>query len=236
VISGKVSVGPDCRLIGNVYLKGPLTLGKANVIYPFSCIGFAPQDRKFDGDSDGAGTVVGDDNIFREGVTIHRATGEVPTTVGHRNYFMGNSHAAHDAIVGNDCYFTNGSLLAGHVVIGDRVILGGNAGVAQRVRIGRMSMIAGAEGVTLDVPPFCMCHHTRQVSGLNLIGLRRAGYREHIEPLKEAFDILYRQGHTRPRAVEFIRQQLPADPLVQEFAEFVASSVRGITDYGVYKD
>lgn len=232
VIEGAVKIGPGTRIIAQAYLKGPLTIGTNNTIYPMVTIGLEPQDWKADPDKPGLGTVIGESNMLREGVSIHRASrDEHPTTLGNRNYLMAASHIAHDCIVGNDCMFANSALLGGHCVVGDKVILGGNCGVQQFCRIGRMAMLGGAEGITADLPPFCMVHHTKQVSALNLIGLRRAGYRQHIKPLREAFDLYYRRGIPGTKALAMIDEQID-DPLVDEFVTFIRESERGVTGYG----
>lgn len=232
VIDGPVTIGEGTRLIANVYLKGPMTIGRGNQIYPSAVLGLEPQDWKADPDKPGRGTLIGDRNMIREGVTIHRSSrDDHPTTVGDRNYFMAASHVAHDCIVGNDCMFANSALLGGHCEVGDRVILGGNCGVQQFCRLGRLSMLGGAEGMTADLPPFCMIHHTKQVSALNLIGLRRAGLRQHIGPLRKAFDLYYRHGYPASKSLPLIDQQID-DPLVREFTDFIRASERGVTGYG----
>lgn len=135
---------------------------------------------------------------------------------------MVNSHLGHDAQMHNDCTLTNGALVGGHVELGDFAVLGGNAAVHQFCRIGRLSMIAGLHGVTQDLPPFCIVHRSRRVGSLNLIGLRRAGYRRHIEPLRQAFDLLYRHKLTNLAAAEQIAEELKDDPLCVEFAALFA--------------
>ncbi len=231
IIEGRVTIGPGCRLLSHVCLKGPLTLGPDNRVYPFACVGYDPQDFKFDPDVEGAGTVIGAHNLIRESVTIHRATGSNPTTIGSGNIFMANSHVAHDCVVGDDCMFANAAGIAGHVHIADKVILAGGAGVQQFCRVGRLAMISGNEGITKDLPPFCIVHHTKRVGSLNVIGLRRNGYRDHIKPLQRAFDLLYRSGLTNEIAVQRIEDELADDPLCMEMASFIRSASRGITQY-----
>ncbi len=231
IIEGRVTIGPGCRLVSHACLKGPLTLGQDNAVYPFACIGFDPQDRKYGHDFEGVGTVIGDRNILRESVTVHRATGEHPTTLGHDNYLMANAHVAHDCKIGNECIFANSAVIAGHVQVADKVILAGGAGVQQFCRVGRLSMLSGNEGITKDLPPFCIVHHTKRVGSLNVIGLRRNGYRENIKPLQQAFDLLYKSGLTTPKAAEQIEHNLSDDPLCAELAQFLRTADRGVTQY-----
>ena len=231
IIEGEVTLGPGTILRSNVCLKGPLTLGTANVVYPFACLGYDPQDLSFSPDTPGAGTSIGDRNIFRESVTVHRATGDHATTIGNDNYLMANAHVAHDCTIGNKCQFANSAVIAGHVRVGDRAILAGGAGVQQFCRVGRLSMLSGNEGITKDLPPFCTVHHTKRVSSLNLVGLRRNGYRDSVKALQQAFDLLYKSGLTTPKAAEQIIKDLSHDPLCVEFAEFLQTADRGVTQY-----
>lgn len=231
MVNGPVTIGPGTRLLHQVTLQGPLSIGEDNVLYPGVAIGYAPQDRKFDPDHDGAGVTIGDRNILRESVTIHRATGELPTSLGSDGYLMANSHVAHDCRVGDDVMFANGALLAGHVEIGDRVILGGNAVIHQFVRIGRLAMVSGLAGTGKDIPPFCICYIPRRIGSLNIVGLRRAGLRDHIRPLQKAFDTFFRGRLPNAAAVDRVAEQNGDDPMVAEFVAFIRASRRGITRY-----
>ncbi len=232
VIAGDVTLAAGTRLLHSVHLQGPLTIGRDNVFYPFCCVGFPPQDRKFDPGTPGSGTRIGDRNVFRESVTIHRATGAHPTTIGDDNYFMVNSHAGHDAVVGNRCTLANGALLAGHVRLFDDVTLGGGSALHQFCRMGRLSMMSGVVAVAQDVPPFCIAYNMRSVGSLNIVGLRRAGYRRHIKPLQRAFDILYRESHANAEAADAITTEWGDDPLCVELAEFIRTTKRGLCPYG----
>ncbi len=233
VLEGRITIGPGTRLVHHVYMNGPLTIGTGNTFYPNAAVGYGPQDRKFDPQKEGAGLLIGDENIFREGVTIHRATKDRPTTLGQRNYLMVNAHVAHDCLVGNDCTLANGALLAGHVELQDGVVLGGNAAVHQFCRVGRLAMLSGVSAVSQDIPPFCVAYNLRSIGSLNIIGLRRNGYRDHIGNMKKAFKILYLSGLNRPAVVEQILSELGGDRLCVEFAEFVRNSRKGITPYTV---
>jgi UDP-N-acetylglucosamine acyltransferase len=244
ILAGDVEVGPNCiidspdvrigpgtRLIASVYLTGIVTLGTNNTLYPNVALGFEPQDRKFDTARGTGGVSVGDRNILREGVTIHRATGPRPTRVGNDNLLMCNSHLGHDAEVTDSCTLANGVLLAGHVKVEPFAVLGGNAVVHQFCRVGRLSMLSGVAGMAQDLPPFCTAYSTRSVGSLNIVGLRRAGYRGHIPNLKRAFEILYLSRHTTPVAADHIERELGADPLCAELVAFLRSTRRGITPY-----
>jgi len=112
-VEGPVTLGAGCELLHRVTVSGPVSAGRGNVFYPNVCVGYAPQDRKFDPGETGPGVVIGDENVLREGVTVHRATRPEATTIGDRNYLMANSHVAHDVRLGDDCMLANGALLGG---------------------------------------------------------------------------------------------------------------------------
>lgn len=226
---GAVRIGAGTKLIGNVYVTGPATLGVKNTVYPFACIGFAPQDLKFDPKHAGPGLMIGDENVFREYVSLHRATGkELPTRIGSKNYFMANSHVGHDCIVGNNVIAANGAALGGFARVDDKVILGGTAMVHQFVRIGRGAMMSGTVGATQDVPPFFMVTMTNLAASMNIIGMRRAGMsRGDIDTVKWVYKTLYRSGVSPKQVVRMLKERAD-DPLVREYIEFVETSPRGI--------
>jgi len=228
-VVGEVTIGRGTQLLGHVWLQGPLTLGVENVLHPFVALGQPPQDLKWDPKVPGAGIVIGDRNIFREGVTVNRATSnEVPTRIGNGNFWMGNSHLGHDGVVGNDCIFANGTLLAGHVRIADRVVTGGNATIHQFVTVGRGVMFSGLVGVGKDIPPFFMVTGINQTGAVNLIGMRRAGLdSQSIDDVRWCHKILCRSGMTPASAVVVLRER-DDRPLVREIREFVEAAKRGI--------
>jgi UDP-N-acetylglucosamine acyltransferase len=230
IIEGPVTLGAATRLVARIHLRGPMTIGRNNKLYPGVCIGFEPQDRKFDGTS--AGVAIGDDNILREGVTVHCANGpDEATTIGSGNFLMTNAHVGHNSVVGDGCTLASGALVGGHASIGGQVFLGGNSAVHQFCRVGRLAILSGVVAVAQDLPPFCLAGYHKRVNGLNLIGLRRAGLRDHVAPLQRAFAILYEEGHGNVEAVALIERELGGDPLCRELAEFVRTSTRGITKY-----
>lgn len=224
-----ITIGTGTRLIGNVYLQGPLVVGERNTLYPLVTLGFPPQDLKWDPEVPGAGLRIGSGNTFREHVTIHRATShETPTIVGDNNYWMANSHAGHDARIGNNCIFANGVLLAGFVRVDDKVIFGGNATLHQFVRVGRGVMFSGLVGVGLDVPPFFMVTGINYAGSINLVGLRRAGYTsDQIDEVRWVYKLLCREGLPRTKALEVLREKA-GSPLIDEYIAFIETSKRGI--------
>lgn len=226
---GPIILGPGTRLIGNVYLTGPLTLGQGNTIYPFSTLGFPPQDIKWKPTDAGAGIAIGDNNVFRENSTVHRATSlQTPTTIGNNNYFMAGSHVAHDCRVASNVILANAALLAGHVYVDDRVIIGGGAAIHQFCRIGRGAMLSGLVGASYDVPPFFMVTATNMAGSINMIGLRRSGMpAEQIETIRWVYKTLYRRSLSLRAAVETLKER-EHDPLVHEYLDFIATSRRGI--------
>jgi UDP-N-acetylglucosamine acyltransferase len=229
VIRGSVSIGAGTRLLGNVYLQGPLTLGERNKVYPFCSLGFSPQDLKWDPEVPGAGLVIGSGNTFRESVTIHRATShETPSRMGDNNYWMANSHSGHDCQVGNHCIVANNTALAGFVRMDDRVILGGNGSVHQFCRVGRGVMFSGGMGTSMDVPPYFLLTGNNIVGSINLVGLRRSGFKPtQIDTVRWVYRTLYRQGLSIKKAMAVL-QERGDDPLVREYIEFIEQSKRGI--------
>lgn len=228
-LSGPISIGAGTVIQGHCYLTGPLVIGERNRIYPFGCLGFEPQDYKYDPSTPGAGLTIGDDNILREYVSIHRATSAtVPTRIGHRNMFMAGSHAGHDAQVGNACIFANAALIAGHAHIADRVNIGGGGAVAQHIRIGRLAFLSGTIGANRHIPPFMVVRNsTSRIGGVNLVGMRRAGMtRPEIDAVKWAFRVMFLQGNSRPTTIEALAQRAPESPAVAEIMDFL-QSIRG---------
>lgn len=229
VLTGPITLAPGNRLIGGVWLNGPLTMGESNTCYPGACLGFAPQDYKWDPRKAGAGLAIGSHNIFREGVSIHRATSdETPTTIGDRNMFMANSHAGHDCRVGSHCVFANSTALGGHVTAGDRAITGGGCMVHQFARLGRGSIMGGSFGVRQDVPPFFMLTEYSAIGSVNVIGMRRSGMpAEDIDDVRWVYKTLYRRGWSLRKALAALEERRER-PIVREYIDFIQSSRRGL--------
>ncbi|NOG52812.1 MAG: acyl-ACP--UDP-N-acetylglucosamine O-acyltransferase [Planctomycetes bacterium] len=224
-LTGRVTIGPGTRLVGHTYVYGPVVIGSNNIIYPFCCIGFAPQDFKFDPNTAGPGVVIGDRNLMREQCTIHRATHAAqPTTLGSDNMLMLGAHLAHDVQVGSRCVLTNNAGVAGHSVLHDQVILSAGALIAHKVHIGRLVFIGGGMGAAQHVPPFAMSRRIGLITGINIIGMRRAGMGdEEIRQVRWAHGVLLHEGNTRPVATERIRERADHSPALQEILAFLES-------------
>ena len=228
ILEGPVTLGAGCIIRPHACLYGPATLGRDNTVFSGAVLGEQPQHLKYHGEP--TTLVIGDHNIFREHVTIHRGTTHsLKTTIGSHNFFMVNSHVAHDCVIGNHCILTNGALVAGHCVLADGVIISGNSVVHQFARLGRLSMLCGNSATSKDIPPFIMQQGGDNVVGLNLIGMKRAGMtREQIHALREAFRILYRDGLILPVAVAKLDQELGTIDVIQEMVDFLRGCKKGI--------
>ena len=228
LLEGNVSIGTGSRLLGHVTVLGNTHLGQDNVLHPNVVIGDEPQDISYTG---GPREVrIGDRNIFREGVTVNRGSekGRV-TVIGDDNYFMQNSHVAHDCRVGNGTIIAGGALLAGWVEVGDRALVSGNCVVHQFVRIGRLAMMRGLSRTSRDIPPFCIADGTHTLRGINVTGLRRAGAdRDSILALRNAFAALFGARQNLKLAVERLLAGDEISPEVGELIEFIGASKRGV--------
>ena len=227
-LDGRVRLGAGTRLISHVTILGDTELGEGNVLHPNVVIGDEPQDLAYTGEP--RAVRIGSRNIFREGTTIHRASEHGrETVIGDGNFFMQNSHAAHDCRVGNQAIIAGGALLAGWVEVGDRAIVSGNCVVHQFTRIGRLAMLRGLSRTSRDVPPFCIMDLTHTLRGINVVGLRRTGFKTgQIRALREAFTALFGQRQNLKLAVERLLSERPATPEVLEMVEFIRSSKRGV--------
>ncbi|MFC2992248.1 acyl-ACP--UDP-N-acetylglucosamine O-acyltransferase [Halomonas tibetensis] len=229
VIGPDVEIGPGSRIGPHVVIKGPTVLGARTRIFQFASVGEDCQDKKYAGEP--TRLVMGDDNVVREGATLHRGTvqdrGE--TTIGSRNLFMAYVHVGHDCVIGNDCILANQVTLAGHVKLGDFAILGGLAAVHQFCHFGTHAMAGGGSIITKDTPAFVMINgNPAQVHGLNLVGLKRRGFsREALKALSEAYRLVYRQGLTVEQALYEIRSRFPFAE-TETFAASIEVSTRGI--------
>lgn len=228
VLEGAVRVGEGCVLRPHAHLVGPLTLGRDNHVFSGVVLGERPQHLRYAGEP--TRLEIGDGNLFREHVTVHRGTTQSWTTrIGNNNFFMAHSHVAHDCVIGNNCLFANGALLGGHCVVEDSVFLSGNCAVHQFVRLGRLCLLSGLSATTKDIPPFIIQQNINCVVGVNVVGMRRAGHSTaQIEAIRKAFHILYREGLPLPEALARIENELGHIDVVAELISFIHDSKRGI--------
>ncbi len=218
-----VTLGDGCRLISHVVIEGPTVIGQRNTFYPFSIIGMEPQDLKYDKEQ--TSLQIGDDNTFRESVSVHRGTeqGGGKTGVGNNNLFMGYVHIAHDCLVGNDNVFANYVGISGHVIVDDWVILGGQVGVVQFLRIGSHAYIGGASLIDKNVPPYATGYGNRlEIKGVNIVGLKRRGFsREAISAISDAHRLYFRSQLSEVEALRRIEAEFEDSDEVRAFTDFL---------------
>lgn len=230
VIGENVSLGENCRLHSHVVIDGHTSLGYGNEIFPFASIGLKTQDLKWKGGI--TRTEIGDNNTFREYVTVNSATGDGEVTkVGSHNHILAYSHIAHNVTIGNHVIMSNVATLAGHVTVEDYAIVGGLAAIHQFCRIGKMSIIGGCSKVVQDVPPFMMADgNPAETRTINKVGMERNGISAEVQSvLKQTYKILFRYGLTIPNALKKIEKDLAQSPELKHLIEFVRSSERGIS-------
>jgi UDP-N-acetylglucosamine acyltransferase len=230
VIGEHVELGAECKLHSHVVIDGHTTLGARNEIFPFASIGLKTQDLKWKGGV--TRTEIGDENTFREYVTINSATsdGEV-TSVGSRNHILAYCHVAHNVTLGNNVIMSNVATLAGHVTVEDYAVVGGLAAVHQFCRIGKMSIIGGCSKVVQDVPPFMLADgNPAETRTINKVGLERNGVSAEAQAgLRQAYKILFREGLTNANALARIEKDVATSPELEHLVKFVRSSERGIS-------
>ncbi|MGI8966255.1 MAG: acyl-ACP--UDP-N-acetylglucosamine O-acyltransferase [Limisphaerales bacterium] len=227
VIDENVIVGANCKIGPHVYLTGKTTIGKNNIFHASAVIGDAPQDLKYKDEP--TGLRIGDGNIFREHVTIHRSNKlDEETVIGAENFFMASSHVGHNCQMGNKNVMANGAMLGGHVTVGDGIFFGGNCGVHQFVRIGNLALLQGNSGASKDVPPFAILRDINILCGLNVVGMRRAGMTsaQRLE-LKKLYHALFRSGKNLKMALAEANENFTS-AVARLLLDFVAQSKRGV--------
>jgi UDP-N-acetylglucosamine acyltransferase len=227
IIDEGVELGADCVVGPHVYLTGLLSAGTHNQFHAGCVIGDAPQDLKYKNEP--TRLRIGDHNVFREHVTVHRSNkpGE-ETIIGSHNFFMANCHVGHNSTVGNHVIVANGALLAGHVTVGDKAFISGNCLIHQFVRVGTLALMQGGAAISQDLPPYIVAAGGNAMCGLNTVGLRRAGLtpEERME-LKKVYRLLFRGGRNLRDAVALGQKEFTGAP-ARTLLEFVATTKRGI--------
>jgi UDP-N-acetylglucosamine acyltransferase len=229
VVGAKVKLGPDCWMQHQVTLCGPLTTGAGNKFYAYCSIGQQTQDLKYRGEP--TYLEIGEQNTFREFVTVNRSTSSGgKTRIGNRGNFLAYSHIGHDCDVGDGVVFSNNGTLAGHVKVGDYAVIGGLTAVHQFCRIGRYAITGGCSKIVQDIPPFMIADgNPAKIRGINIVGLERSGFSpDRIKLIKEAFRLIYRSKYNTRQAIEAIRNELPSSEDIDQIVEFIEHSGRGI--------
>ncbi|HEV7488767.1 MAG TPA: acyl-ACP--UDP-N-acetylglucosamine O-acyltransferase [Thermoanaerobaculia bacterium] len=231
VIGPNVTIGSGCVIGPFTRVEGPTAIGERNQFYGHASIGGPPQDLKYNGEH--TELAIGNDNIFREFVTINRGTtgGGGKTSIGNENFFMAYSHVAHDCHVGSHTIFANNATLAGHVEIADHATIGAFSAVHQFCRVGEHAFVGGGSMITQDVMPYAKTVASRdnRSYGINTIGLERKGFsKETVEALQRAYKILIRSKLRADEALQKIEEELGNFPEARYLVEFVRASKRGI--------
>jgi UDP-N-acetylglucosamine acyltransferase len=232
VIEKNVLIGEGTKIGPHVVIREGTYIGKQCQISQFASIGEAPQFLGYKGEK--TFLQIGDHNIIREFVTLHRGTvkGGGKTVIGNENFLMAYSHVAHDCQIGNQVVMANGATLAGHILIEDCAIIGGLVAVHQFCRVGTYAIIGGLTGVLLDIPPYTKAQgDLARLFGLNTIGLKRANFSEEtLKALKKAYRIIFRSSLTLEKAMKRVAEdEISQTPEVQHFLQFIQCSKRGIT-------
>lgn len=230
ILGPGVRVGEGSRIGPHAVIAARTTLGRRNRVFQFASIGEIAQDRKYTGEP--TTTVIGDDNVFREYVSIHAGTAQDrgETTIGSGNLFLAYSHVAHDCVVGSHTTWSNNAQIAGHVSIADWVVMGAFSGVHQFCRVGAHAMLGAFSVVLQDVPPYTIVQgYPAQPKGTNAEGLRRRGFSaEDILAVRRAYKTLYREGLALEDAKAKLASAARSSPVVLPLVEFLSVPGRGI--------
>ena len=232
VIEGGARIGEGCEIQAHAIITEHVEMGRNNVIGYGAIIGAEPQDLAFRPQV--CSTVrIGDGNKIREYCTIHRGTTESSsTTVGHGCFLMAGAHLAHNVAVADRVIIANNALLGGYVQVGDAVFIGGGCVFHQHTRIGRLAICQGRSGFGKDIPPFTTAAERNGIAGLNVIGLRRAGFPASTRTeIKSAFNLLYRSGLNITQALAAAKEQAWGAEAEEFFGFVAAAKNRGVCDF-----
>ncbi len=227
VIDANVEIGPGNQIGPHVHITGIARIGRDNRFHAGAVIGDAPQDLKYSGAP--TRVTIGNENVIREHVTVHRSTSEEgETIVGSNNYLMANSHIGHNCRVGDKVILANGALLGGHVLVEDNVFISGNCLAHQFVRIGRLSLMQGGSAISKDLPPYTIARGDNGICGLNVVGMRRANFTndQRIE-LKRLYQRLFRCKRKLQDALADAMREFTSET-ARVMLEFIAASTRGV--------
>lgn len=235
IIGPHVKIGNGTKILSHVFLDGHTDIGENNEIHQFSSIGVPPQDKSYKNEP--TQTLIGNNNLFREGVTIHRATtkDQKITSVGNDGYFMTGVHFAHDCVIGNNVTLANGTMCAGHVKIGDFVQMGGACGVTPFCSVGRGAFIGAASAIDKDIPDFFSAFGNRiRLKGVNIIGMRRRGYNKEAVSEVVEFYRMMEASALSPRA--FVQHdentsEYKGNEIITSIIKFIIASEIGLPPF-----
>ena len=229
IIEDGVEIGDNTSISDFVIIRSGTKLGANNKIYPNVIIGEDPQDKSYNGEN--SKVIIGDNNIFREFVTIHKGTGEEgKTLIGNDNFLMVNVHVAHDCKLGNNITIANNVALGGHVEIEDCVNIGGNSSIHQNCRVGAYAMLGGQSAINADILPFFIYFGCpSQAISTNRIGLKRAGYDQLFRTdVMKAYKLVYLERLSVPKVVTKLEENMPGSEAAKLMLEFISKSKRGV--------
>ncbi|MEI6125163.1 MAG: acyl-ACP--UDP-N-acetylglucosamine O-acyltransferase [Pseudomonadota bacterium] len=232
IIDEHVRIGARTKIFANAYITGHTTIGQENEIHIGTVIGHDPQDFAFD-KTIRSYVEIGSNNIIREYCTIHRGTKpETATTIGNNNFLMVGTHAAHNVTIGNNVITANNVLFGGYVAVGDNAFVSGGVIVHQFVTIGRFAMLSGNGRFSQDIPSFLVALERNSVEGINLVGLRRAGFSPGtIREIKNAYKIYYLSGLLKNKAIEKLEAEGFVSPEAKEFINFIKTAKRPLVTH-----
>jgi len=229
VIGARAVVGERSTIESHVVIDPDVTIGSDNVIGPGAIVGTAPQDLSFSSERK-TYVAIGNENVIREHCTIHRGSAEDSVTkIGHKNFLMAGTHVGHNCEIGNNVIIANNCLLGGHVSVDDGAFLGGACVFHQHMCVGRLAITQGASAFSKDIPPFVIAAERNSVFGLNVVGLRRAGFSaKDRDEIKTAFKLIYMSDLNIGEALKKA-SATKFGPAAREFIDFVANAKkRGI--------
>jgi UDP-N-acetylglucosamine acyltransferase len=232
IIGENVKIGEGTQIGSHVFIDKWTHIGKGCQIYQYASLGAAPQHLRYKGEE--TYVIVGDNNIIREYVTIHRGTpfGNGKTVLGDENFIMAYAHVAHDCILGNRIVMASYAALGGHVEIGDHAIIGGIVAIHQFVRIGTYAFVGGATALTRDIPPYITASGMKvKFYGINVVNLQRNNVpAEVIKGLRKAYKVLFRSHLTMEEAIKKVHEDpVYALPEVKHMVDFIQGTKRGVT-------
>jgi UDP-N-acetylglucosamine acyltransferase len=229
MIGANAEIGARSAIASHVVIEADVTIGSDNVVDHAAIIGTAPQDLSFSAERK-THVEIGNENVIREHCTIHRGSAEGSVTrIGNKNFLMAGAHVGHNCEIGNNVIIANNCLLGGHVRVGDGAFLGGACVFHQYMCVGRLAITQGASAFSKDIPPFVIAAERNHVFGLNVVGLRRAGFSaKDRDEIKAAFKLVYVSGLNIAQAIEKAGA-MKLGSAAQEFVDFVANAKkRGI--------